>query len=59
VDVRCRKNTDLKISSPSVSPYYRNLLDVLTEEHNVTLYEIATFLKHTWIKHGQKAQVEA
>ena len=46
---------DLKVLSPSVSLYYCNLLDALTEES--VLQETATFLKHTRMEHGQKHEL--
>jgi hypothetical protein len=46
-----------KVPSPSVSLYYCNLLDALTEEYNVVFKKTATFLKHTWMKHGEKCKL--
>jgi hypothetical protein len=46
-----------KLPSPSVSLYYRNLLDALTEEYDVVFEETATFLEHTWMKHGKKREL--
>jgi hypothetical protein len=47
----------LKIPSPSVSLYYCNLLDALTEKYDVVFEETTTFLKHTWMKHGEKREL--
>jgi hypothetical protein len=46
-----------KVPSPSVSLHYCNLLDAFTEEYNVVFEETATFLKHTWMKHGEKCEL--
>jgi hypothetical protein len=46
-----------KLPSPSVSLYYRNLLDALTKEYDVVFEETATFLEHTWMKHGKKREL--
>jgi hypothetical protein len=46
-----------KLSSPSISLYYCNLLDALTEEHDVVFEETATFFEHTWMKHGKKREL--
>jgi hypothetical protein len=48
---------DLNVPSPSVSLYYCNLLDALTEEYDVVLQETATFLKHTRMEHGRKREL--
>ena len=47
----------LKVPSPGVPLYYCNLLDALTEEYDVVFEETATFLKHTWMKHGKKREL--
>jgi hypothetical protein len=47
----------LKVPSPGVSLYYCNFLYTLTEEYDVVLEETATFLKHTWMKHGEKREL--
>jgi hypothetical protein len=48
---------DLKVLSPSVSLYYGNLPDALTEEYDVGLQETAMFLKHTRMERGQKREL--
>lgn len=46
-----------KIPSSSVSLYYCNLLNALTEEHDVVLEETTAFFKHTRMKQSEERKL--
>jgi hypothetical protein len=51
------KKKSSKFPGPSVTLYYCNLLDALTEEYDIVFEETTTFLEHTWMKHGKKRKL--